>query len=82
MTHRTGADKLVADSGTVGTLRLVSADHAGMVFSGDRDAAQMVVFLSEAGMMLGAFGGFLQSFDRYIESSGAMHDEFLTFSPE
>ena len=82
MTHRTGADKLIADSGTVSALRLMSANHAGMVFSRDRDAAQMVIFLSKAGMMLIAFGGFLQSFDRDIESSGAMHDRFLTFSPE
>ena len=83
MPHRTGADKLIADPGTVGTVRLVAAaDHSSVMLSADCNAAQLVTFLCQTGVLLGTLAGFLQAFDRYYKSSIAMHDRSLTTSPE
>jgi hypothetical protein len=61
---RAGTDHIIAQAGRIRTIALLSADHAGMVFGGNLDAAQLVLLLNQAGVVFGALVGFQQCFGR------------------
>ncbi|MCU7914822.1 MAG: hypothetical protein KZQ65_02690 [Candidatus Thiodiazotropha sp. (ex Gloverina cf. vestifex)] len=54
MPHRTSADSLVTQAGTVGTFRPFAANHTGMILGGDPDATEPVVVVRQTGMVFGA----------------------------
>ncbi|MCU7855959.1 MAG: hypothetical protein KZQ92_04740 [Candidatus Thiodiazotropha sp. (ex Lucinoma borealis)] len=55
MPDRTGADYLIPKLGTVWALLAFTAGHACPVFSSDSYAAQLILAICQASMMLGAF---------------------------
>ncbi|MEJ2407257.1 MAG: hypothetical protein P8171_23860 [Candidatus Thiodiazotropha sp.] len=73
MPDRAGADDIITQAAAVWTIALLSADHAGVVFHGNLDAAQPVVLFNQAGVVFVTLVGFQQAFERYIEPSGLMH---------
>lgn len=73
MSDRAGADDVLSQVGTVGAVASLTADHTGVMFCGDLDAAQMVVLMCQAGVRLGAFFRFQERLEWYIEPSGFRH---------
>jgi hypothetical protein len=62
MPDRTGADDLVPEVGAVGAIRFLATDHACVILGGDLDTAELIILLSQAGMVLGALLGLQQYF--------------------
>ncbi|MCU7861456.1 MAG: hypothetical protein KZQ86_16865 [Candidatus Thiodiazotropha sp. (ex Lucinoma kastoroae)] len=55
MPDRAGADDLISKLGTVWALLAFTTGHACPVFSSDSYAAQLILAICQAGMLLGAF---------------------------
>jgi hypothetical protein len=72
------ADNPLAQFGAIWAIRLLTADHAGMVsLRGDLYPTQMVILICQASVMFGALFGFQLRLGRNIEPFGFMHMNYV-----
>ncbi|RLW55016.1 MAG: hypothetical protein B6D76_05100 [gamma proteobacterium symbiont of Stewartia floridana] len=81
MSDRTGTDYLITQLGAVWTLCPLTANHACMVFGSDANTAELVLIISQTGMMFSTLFCFEQYFQWDIKSFLTVHLYFFNGSP-